>query len=158
MEVIKEVSIERVYDAPVSKVWQAWTDPEMLKQWWGPNDVSIPECEVDLKVGGKFNVTMEAGEAMGPFKGTKWPMTATFTVIEPNSKLEYTAQAWTEGQNETTQIETTTEINFIEEDGKTKVHVHSAIHKAGPDAGMAAEGMKYGFEQQMEKLNNFLAK
>src|SRR3954462_13303337 len=119
MSPIKEVSFERVYDAPIEAVWKAWTDPVMLKQWWGPDNVTIPECEVDLRVGGKFYIVMEAGEAMGPYKGTLWPMRAEFTVVEPQSRLAYDATAWTEGHNETTQIEQTTEILFTEEDGKT---------------------------------------
>jgi len=158
MEPIKEVSLERTYDAPLATVWQAWTNPEQLKQWWGPNDVTIPECEVDLRVGGKFYIVMEAGEAMAPYKGTKWPMQAEFTVVEPNSKISYTAQAWTEGQKEETTIDQTTEITMAEENGKTKVKVKAAIFKAGPGAKMAAEGMEYGFNQQMDKLTNFLAK
>src|SRR4051812_15991582 len=110
MENKKEVTLERVYDAPLASVWKAWTDPEMLKQWWGPNDVTIPECKVDLKVGGTFYIVMEAGEAMGPYKGTLWPMQAEFTIVEPQTKLSYKAQAWTEGQKETTTIDQTTEI------------------------------------------------
>jgi uncharacterized protein YndB with AHSA1/START domain len=158
MEPIKEVTLEKVYDAPLEKVWQAWTDPEMLKQWWGPDHVTIPECEVDLKIGGKFYIVMEAGEGMGPFKGTLWPMQAEFTVIEPNSKLAYTAQAWTEGKKEETTIDQTTEVTFSEEGGKTKIVVKAAIYKAGPGAKLAAEGMQYGFTQQLDKLTNFLAK
>jgi hypothetical protein len=46
---------------------------------------------------------------------------------------------------------------MTEEDGKTKVHVHAAIHKLGPKAQMAAEGMQYGFTQQLEKLQAYLA-
>ncbi len=157
MEPIKQVALERVYDASPETVWQAWTNPEMLKQWWGPNDVTIPECEVDLRVGGKFYIVMEAGESMGPYKGTKWPMQAEFTVVEPNSKLSYTAQAWTDGQKEETTIDQTTEVTFTEEGGKTKVKVVAAIYKAGPGAKMAAEGMEYGFTQQLDKLANFLA-
>jgi uncharacterized protein YndB with AHSA1/START domain len=152
----KEITLTRVYDASPEQVWKAWTDPEELKKWWGPNDVSIPECKVDLKVGGRFYIVMEAGEAMGPYKGTLWPMEAKFTVVEPNSKLSYTANAWTEGSKEDTWIDQTTEITFTEEDGKTKVTVVAAIHKTGPKAGMAVQGMEYGFTQQLEKLNAFL--
>jgi uncharacterized protein YndB with AHSA1/START domain len=47
-EPIREVRFERVYDASPETVWKAWTDPEMLKQWWGPDNVSIPECEVGV--------------------------------------------------------------------------------------------------------------
>lgn len=158
MEPIKEVKLEKVYDAPIETVWKAWTDPEKLKQWWGPDNVTIPECEVDLRVGGKFYIVMEAGEGMGPYKGTKWPMNAKFTVVEPNLKLFYNAQAWTEGKKEETTIEQTTEITMVEENGKTKVNVKAAIYKTGPGAGMAAEGMEYGFTQQLEKLNKFLVK
>lgn len=107
MKPIKEVLLEKTYDASPEMVWQAWTNPEMLKQWWRPNNVTIPECAVDLKVAGKFYIVMEAGAGMGPYKGTKWPMQAEFTVVEPNSKLSYTAQAWTEGQKEET-----TEVHF----------------------------------------------
>lgn len=153
----KEVTIEHVYDAPVAKVWKAWTDPAELKAWWGPDNVSAPEVEVDLKVGGRFYIVMEAGEAMGPYKGTRWPMEAKFTVIEPNAKLSYKAQAWTEGPNkEDTMIDQMTEVAFAEEGGKTKVTVHAVIYKTGPKAKAAAEGMEWGFKQQLAKLEKFV--
>lgn len=156
MEPIKELILERIYDALAETIWEAWTNPELLKKWWGPNNVSIPECEVDLRVGGKFYIVMEAGEEMGAYKGTKWPMLAEFTAVEPNSKLSYTAQAWTEGAKEETTIDQTTEITLTEENGKTKVEVKAAIYKTGPQAGMAVQGMEYGFNQQLDKLQKFL--
>lgn len=156
MEPIKEVVFERTYDASPEKVWQAWTNPDMIKQWWGPNNVTIPECEVDLRVGGKIYIVMEAGEAMGPYKGTKWPMLGKFTAIEPYSQLSYTASAWTEGQNEQTTIDQTTELTLAEENGKTKLKIKAAIYKTGPGAGMAVQGMQHGFTQQLDKLNDFL--
>lgn len=156
MEPIKEVALEKTYNASPETLWQAWTNPEMLKQWWGPDNVSIPECEVDLRVGGKFYIVMEAGEGMGQYKGTLWPMLAEFTVVKPNSQLFYKAQAWTEGDKAETTIDQTTEITFIEEYQKMKVKVKAAIYKAGPKAKMAAEGMQSGFTQQLEKLKTFL--
>ncbi|MDB5238594.1 MAG: ATPase [Candidatus Kaiserbacteria bacterium] len=152
----KAITIERTVDAPIEKVWKAWTDPKELMQWWGPNNVSIPECEVDLRVGGKFYIVMEAGEAMGPYKGTKWPMLAEFTEVEPNAKLSYTAQAWTEGMKEETLIDQTTEIVLREVDGKTKIEIKAAILKTGPKAGMAVQGMEAGFTQQLEKLATYI--
>src|ERR1700722_19877641 len=127
MENKNEFIKEQVFDAPREAVWKAWTDPKMLKQWWGPDNVSIPECEVDLRVGGTFYIVMEAGEAMGPYKGTKWPMKAEFTVVEPHSKLSYTAKAWTEGHNQNgeTTIDQTTEVTLTEEHGKTTLKVHA---------------------------------
>jgi uncharacterized protein YndB with AHSA1/START domain len=152
----KEVTFEREYEAPVEKVWQAWTDAEQLKKWWGPNDVIIPECEVDLRVGGRFYIVMEATEAMGEYKGTRWPMEAKFTAVEPNSKLVYEAKAWTEDDKEGTTLEQVQELRLSEENGKTKLYLKATLNKIGPKAGMAAEGMKYGYGQQLEKLDKFL--
>lgn len=157
MEPIKAVELERTYDASPETIWQAWTDPEIIKQWWGPNNVSIPEAEVDLKVGGKIYIVMEAGEAMGPYKGTLWPMQGEFTEIVPNSKLAYKAQAWTEGAKETTTIDTTTELTLTEDGAKTKLKIKAVIYKSGPDAGLAIQGMEQGFTEQLEKLNSFLS-
>jgi uncharacterized protein YndB with AHSA1/START domain len=156
MEPIKELVFERTYDASPETVWQAWTNPEMIKQWWGPNNVTIPECEVDLRVGGKIYIVMEAGEAMGPYKGTKWSMLGKFTVVESNAKLSYTAKGWTEGQKEETIIDQTTELTITEDSAKTKIKIIVAIYNTGPKAGMAVQGMQHGFTQQLDKLNDFL--
>jgi len=160
MQPVKEVNFDRVYDAPIAQVWKAWTQCAELKQWWGPNGVTIPECELELRVGGKFYIVMEAGEAMGPYKGTKWPMLGNFTVVEPNKRLTFTSKSWTEGknQNQETQIDQITDIVFSEENGKTRIKLNAAVNKIGPGAKMAIEGMQYGFTQQLDKLSTFLNK
>lgn len=159
MAPIKEVVFERTFDAPREKVWQAWTDPAMIKQWWGPDNVSIPECEIDLRVGGKIYIVMEAGEAMGSYKGTRWPMLGKFTVVEPHTKLSYDVNAWVEGHNENgeSNIDQTTEVILTEENGKAKLNLRAVIHKIGPVAGMAVQGMQAGFAKQLDKLTAFLA-
>jgi uncharacterized protein YndB with AHSA1/START domain len=156
MAEVKEVTFDRTFDAPADKVWQAWTDPDQLKRWWGPDNVTIPECEIDLRVGGRLYIVMEATEAMGEYKGIRWPMEAKFTVVEPNTKLAYEAKAWTEGDEEGTTLDQVQEITFAEENGKTKMQLKVTLNKIGPKAGMAVEGMKWGFGQQFDKLNKFL--
>ena len=158
MTPVKEVVFERTFATSPRKVWQAWTDPRMIKEWWGPNNVSIPECEIDLRVGGKIFIVMEAGEAMGPYKGTRWPMEGKFTAVETNSKLSYTAKAWTEGQKEATEIDQVTELTLTDENGNTKLTLKVTINKTGPNAGMAVQGMRGGFNQHLDKLNKFLVK
>ena len=153
----KEVTFERTYDAPVEKVWQAWTTPEQLKEWWGPNNVTIPECEIDLRVGGRIYIVMKADESMGEYAGTRWPMEAKITELEPNKKLVYEAKAWTEGDEEATTIETTQVLDMAEDNGQTKINLKATLHKAGPKAGAAVQGMEYGYNQQFDKLTKFLA-
>ena len=158
MENNKELTITKLLDAPRERVFEAWTNPEMIKKWWGPNNVTIPECEVDLRVGGKIYIVMEAGEAMGPYKGTKWPMLGEFTAVEQNSHLAYAVKAWTDGQKEETTISQTTELTLTEAGNKTKVEIKAIISEAGPKAGMAVQGMEAGFTQQLEKLSIFLSR
>jgi uncharacterized protein YndB with AHSA1/START domain len=93
---------------------------------------------------------------MGEYAGTRWPMEAKITEIKANSKLVYEAKAWTDGDEQATTIETMQELTLSEEAGKTRLHLKATLHKVGPKAGMAAEGMKYGYEQQFDKLNKFL--
>ncbi len=152
----KVVEFDRTYDAPASKVWQAWTNPEELKKWWGPDNVKIQECEVDLKIGGRIYIVMQATQAMGEYAGTRWPMEAKITGLNPDSRLIYEAKAWTDGDKEATTIETVQELNLTEEAGKTKLHLKATLHKAGPKAGMAVQGMEYGYNQQFDKLSNYL--
>lgn len=158
MEPVKQITFERTYEAPVETVWKAWTNPSELKQWWGPDGVTIPECEVDLRVGGTFYIVMEADDSMGDTKGTRWPMRATYTEVKENSRLSYEAKAWTEGAEETTTIEQTSELELTEEGDKTKMTLTATITKKGSDAGMAVEGMQWGYNQQFDKLVAFLKK
>jgi uncharacterized protein YndB with AHSA1/START domain len=53
-EAKKELHMTRECDAPREQVFKAWTDPELVKQWWGPKGVTIPTCELDVKPGGKI--------------------------------------------------------------------------------------------------------
>jgi uncharacterized protein YndB with AHSA1/START domain len=156
MAPVKEISFERTLNAPVETVWNAWTDPEKIKSWWGPDNVTIPECVVDLHVGGRFYIVMEAGEAMGDFKGTRWPMEATFTEVEQYSKLAYTAKAWTEGDEEGTDIHQIAELTLVEDNGKTNMRLKISLTKVGSKAGMAVEGMKWGYNQHFDKLVAYL--
>jgi len=129
--------------------------------WWrtggGPDGVTIPECEIDLRVGGKIYIVMLAGEAMGSFKGTRWPMKGEFTKVEPLARLTYTGRAWTEGQGSETQIDQITDVFFEDQKGKTKVTIKVTITNADTAPKMAIQGMSYGFNQQLDKLAKFLA-
>lgn len=53
------VEVTRTFRAPVERVWKAWTDPEMAKQWWGPENFSCPEAKIDFRVGGKYLLAMK---------------------------------------------------------------------------------------------------
>lgn len=52
------VTVTRFFSAPIEKVWQAWSNAEMIKEWWGPETYSCPFAEIDFQVGGKSLLAM----------------------------------------------------------------------------------------------------
>ena len=114
----KQFALERTYHAPIATVWDAWTKAEMLQQWWGPKNTFVPECRIDARVGGEVHVVMEAGEGMGKYAGTRWPMAGIFTRVDPVTRMTYDARSWTDGQQATSTIEHTNDITLREQDGK----------------------------------------
>jgi uncharacterized protein YndB with AHSA1/START domain len=56
--------ITRVVDAPRDKVWQAWTEPERLRKWWGPKGFACTHCTVDLRPGGLMHYCLRAPDGM----------------------------------------------------------------------------------------------
>ncbi len=57
---MKPFEITRVFDAPRERVWQAWTEPERLKKWWGPKGFEVTHCKVDLRPGGIMHYCLRA--------------------------------------------------------------------------------------------------
>jgi uncharacterized protein YndB with AHSA1/START domain len=153
----KDLRLERSYPAPLEAVWQAWTEADRLRRWWGPEQTTVPECEIDLRVGGRIYVVTEAGAEMGKYQGTRWPMEGTFTQIDPHDRLVWEARSWTEGEEASTTICHTNDLTLVEADGLTTVRLHVTITDIGPKAKLAAFGMKMGYKQHLEKLAAALA-
>ncbi len=66
-----DICITRIFDAPLAKVWKAWTDPEQVKEWWGPKDFTAPHVKTDFRVGGKYLYAMH-GPAGSEFDKDMW--------------------------------------------------------------------------------------
>ncbi|MCA9052559.1 MAG: SRPBCC domain-containing protein [Planctomycetaceae bacterium] len=82
-EASNEIRLTRVYDAPVAAVWDAWTDPEQVAQWWGPRGFTLTTHSKELKVGGIWHYTMH-----GP-DGVDYPNKTLYHEVEPLRKLVY---------------------------------------------------------------------
>lgn len=79
----REVLITRDFDAPPERVWAAWTDPERLARWFGPDGFRITTHAWDFRVGGTWRFTMH-----GP-DGTDYPNWVRYKVIAPPRRLAY---------------------------------------------------------------------
>ncbi len=78
-----ELTLNRIYDAPLDAVWQAWIDPEQAAQWWGPRGFSITTDRKEFKPGGQWVYTMH-----GP-DGVDYPNIATYLQIEHHARMVY---------------------------------------------------------------------
>lgn len=78
-----EIYLERIYDAPVEAVWDAWVDPAQAALWWGPRGFSLTTHSKDLRVGGQWRYTMH-----GP-DGRDYPNIATYHEIDVHRGLVY---------------------------------------------------------------------
>jgi uncharacterized protein YndB with AHSA1/START domain len=87
----RELDIVRVFDAPRQLVWDAWTDPDQIAQWWGPAGMHTPResVELDVRPGGVFRITM-----VQTATGAEFPSDMRFTQVQYPELLAY---AW-EGQ------------------------------------------------------------
>jgi uncharacterized protein YndB with AHSA1/START domain len=77
--------LERIFDASPERVFAAWTEPQLLKRWWGPVGSTIVAAEVDLRVGGRYRLGIQQPSAPEPYF-----VSGAYQVIEPPHKLVFT--------------------------------------------------------------------
>lgn len=82
----RDLVITRVFDAPVERLWKAWSDAEDVLRWWGPRGFSCPSAVMDFRTGGASLVCMRAPKEFG---GGDTYNTWTYTEIVPLETIEY---------------------------------------------------------------------
>jgi uncharacterized protein YndB with AHSA1/START domain len=137
----RTIVIERELDAPRKMVWQAWTDPDEVAKWWGPEHFTTPreKIEFDLRPGGVCRLTM-----VGP-DGQEYPNDGHFGVVEPPERLSFGEQST--GNPMIESGETTIEFQDLGGD-RTKVLVTSRMICAEELVPLA----KAGWTSQLGKL------
>ncbi|MBX3062497.1 MAG: SRPBCC domain-containing protein [Anaerolineae bacterium] len=78
--------VSRQFDAPVEQVWAAWSDPNLIKGWWGPTGFTCPLARIDFREGGTSLVCMRAPAEYG---GMELYNTWTYTKIVPNQRIAF---------------------------------------------------------------------
>lgn len=79
----QDIVVTRVIDAPVELVWKAWVDPELVKQWWGPDGFTAPFARIDFREGGTSLVCMNSPEYGDQYS------TWQYRKIVPMQQIEY---------------------------------------------------------------------
>lgn len=83
----RDLTVIRVFDAPVASVWKTWSDPELVMRWWGPKGFTSPSCKMDFREGGTTLVCMRAPKEFG---GQDIYNTWSYTKIVPMERIEHT--------------------------------------------------------------------
>lgn len=142
-----ELRITRIYDAPVKAVWDAWTDPKQVAQWWGPRGFSLTTHSKDLRTGGSWNYTMH-----GP-DGVDYPNKTQYLEVEKYSRLVYD-----HGGNDDRPPMFRVTVLFSETKGKTKMEMSMAL----PTPEAAEEARKFikkaGGDSTWDRLAEYLEK
>jgi len=81
-----DVVVGRTFKASVEQVWKAWTDPELVKRWWGPTGFTAPFARIDFREGGISLVCMRAPQQLG---GHDFYSTWAYRKIVPSERIEY---------------------------------------------------------------------
>jgi len=141
----RTVVITRVFGAPRSRVFAAWTKAEHLAHWFGPKGFTVPSCETDPRPGGAFRVCMRSPE------GHDYWVRGVFRELVVPERLVIVCTA--EGEKGFARLEEVIDVTFAEHDDKTRVTLH--VTAAGPTAEAAAmlEGMPKSWAQTVDRLD-----
>jgi len=108
-----ELVLTRLIDAPRAQVYRAWTDPDLLKQWFAPKPWTVPRAELDVRPGGGNLIVMR-----GP-DGQDMPNRGVYLEVVPNERIVFT-DAYTAGWAPSAKPFMTVILTFADEDGKTR--------------------------------------
>jgi uncharacterized protein YndB with AHSA1/START domain len=109
----RDLLLTRVINAPREKVFNAWTDPKLLKQWFAPLPWTTPVVKNDVRAGGSSMVIMR-----GP-DGNEFPCPGVYLEVVPNERIVFT-DAFTKAWQPSDKAFMVGELSFEDMDGKTK--------------------------------------
>lgn len=147
-----DLIISRTFAAPLALVWQAWTDPKHIMQWWGPAGFNNETCTSDLNVGGRFHLEMRAPD------GNVYPCIGTFREIVKHERIVYEGEA-EDGHPCGAGIppRATVTVSFAEQHGKTRLTLHTRFPSPERKQDAADARFVVSWEEALGRLAEALA-
>lgn len=145
----REIVITRLIDAPVARVWRAWTDNDEIVKWWGPHGFSDETQHREFKPGGHWRHTM-----VGP-DGTRFSNFVTYKEIEKEKRILLVNGGSKE--DEAKGVGMTSEITFKPVGGKTEITMRTTLSTAEMREKVVREHRAIeGGQQTLSRLNAFV--
>src|SRR5688572_19232964 len=142
----RELRCERIFDAPRDRVWRAFTEPELVAQWWGRGNKLVIE-RMEVERGGHWRFVEHGPEGVHGFEGR-------YREVTPQERLVQTFE-W-DGMPGHVVVETAVFEDLG--DGRTKVINTSLFHTTDERDGMLQSGMEQGLNESYAALDRLLAK
>ena len=145
----REIVITRAFDAPRDLVFEAWTKPEHVRNWWGPRNSTKVLFEAEVRPGGSYRYVILSGE------GVEVPFTGVYQEVTPPDRLVYTEVYDVEPFN--TGDPALNTVTFTEEAGRTLVSVTTVYPTKEIRDIVLGTGMESGAAESYDRLAELLA-
>jgi len=139
----RELTVTRTFDSPVQAVFDAWTRPELFRQWWAPKSMGavLSACEIDARTGGGYRITFGEGAESATFFGK-------YIEVTPRARM-----VWTNEESGDAPVTTVT----FEDQGDRTLLVLSELYPSPEPLAEAIAGMQAMSGEQFAQLDDLLA-
>jgi len=137
------LEIVRIFDASRRAAWNAWTDPEAAKEWFGPRGFTVPDYTLDLRAGGSWRLCLRASD------GEEHWARGIYKEVVPPRRLTYT-WIWEQRDNHEMRVD----VSFEELGYKTRLTLDQSEFETREDC----EEHRDGWTQSLDRLGGYLRK
>lgn len=141
----RELVVTRMFDAPPSTVFKAWSQADLFRRWWVPKSapgISLVSCDMDVRTGGKYRLEFGAGGS------DTMAFYGKYLEVVPDERI-----VWTNDEGEEGAITT---VTFEDQNGKTLLTFHEA-YPSKEALEEALQGSAAGLPEQLEQLDALLS-
>lgn len=141
----RELVVTRSFNGPARLVFEAWTRPELFRQWWVPKSsgLTLLACEMDVRVGGGYRLVFSHPQAPQPMA-----FFGTYLEVMPHSRLVWTNDESDEGA--------VTTVTFEDQGDATLLSVHDLYPSREALDAAIASGSQEGTKESLGQLEEFL--
>ncbi len=143
----REIHVERTFDAPRDRVFAAYTDPELIPQWWGPYGTTTTVEELDATAGGRWRFVIHNSD------GSETGFRGVFREVIAPERIVWTFE-W-EGLPGHVSVDTAT---FEDLGNRTRVVSTTVFHTPEERDGMLESGMEKGMNETYARLDELMAR
>lgn len=146
-------NLTRTFEAPVSLAYRLWTDPALVARWWGIAGSTIPLCELDVRVGGRWRIHMQTAS------GKIYPNGGEYLEVLPHERIVYTDEpdpsiAEWEGRPPGVSRHV---VHFEPQGARTMVTLEVICASTADRDRLLALGMRNGLGEGLDRLAELIA-